>query len=292
MKKYLTLIIISVMLLTGCHTKTYTVTFNIDNDNIQKVSVSKGDYLSDVEVPSKEGYIFVSWLKDGREYELPAKVEEDLDLTAYWIKEPEIINKYTVTFDFGDYQKTKTAEEGKNIDKPMDPMKENYNFLGWYYQDELYDFSKPVNNNITLTAKYQKVRFKITFDLDGGSGIKETEVNYGEVIPKPKNPTKFGYDFSGWIINDSEYDFNTPIYEDTTLKATWIAKEYYKVTFDTDGGTKIASEIIFKGDKIKNSKIPVKEGYTFIYWSLDGEEFDMTTEITKNIKLKAIYEKK
>lgn len=64
--------------------------------------------------------------------------------------------KYSVEFDTngGTAVSTLEIEENGLITKPADPTKEGYVFVGWYYNDELYDFSKPVTGNITLEARW------------------------------------------------------------------------------------------------------------------------------------------
>ena len=80
-------------------------------------------------------------------------------------------------------------------------------------------------------------------------------------------------------------------YEDIELVAKWEAIEYVRVSFDTDGGNTIKSKMIEKNTKLDKIEIPVKEGYTFKYWLLDNDIFDNDIIITKNITLKAVYEK-
>lgn len=291
MRKYLILSIFILFLLTGCKAKTYTVTLILDDNKLQSFDVVKGNNVEDLIPPTKDGYIFVSWLKDGVEYDVTEEITEDIELTASWVKEPEINNLCTVTFDFGEYQKTMSVNCHDKLTKPKDPEKDKYQFLGWYYKDTLYDFESEVDKDFTLTAKYQKTRINITYELNKGSGLKSTEIDYGSIPKIPQTPTKFGYKFIKWVIDDTDYSFDTPLYDDTVITAIWEAKVYYMVTFDTDGGSFIRSEIIEKGNSLKKIINPTKNGYTFKYWSLDGIPFDMSSEITDNITLKAIYEK-
>ena len=69
-------------------------------------------------------------------------------------QEAKEIVKYTVTFDNDGTISTSVVKEGKVVTKPEDPTKEGYKFIGWYNGDEVYDFTKPVTGDITLTAKY------------------------------------------------------------------------------------------------------------------------------------------
>lgn len=287
--KYL-LIFIIIIILTGC-TKTYTVTFiNDDGTKLSNIDIKKGDNLEDINKPTKEGYIFVSWLKDGIEYDTTKPIKEDITLTANWIETPELSTKYTVTFDFGEEVKTQTVKENEFVIKPVDPIKEKHKFLGWYIEDKLYNFETPVTKNITITAKYEKTRVTINFDLNGGSGTTITEIDKGSRLKKPDNPEKFGYHFVEWTLDGKKYNFDTIVKEDITLKATYEAIEYVKVKFDTDGGTIITPKLLEKGQKLSNVGIPLKEGYTFNYWLLEDKKFDLNTKIEKSITLKAVYE--
>ena len=66
----------------------------------------------------------------------------------------------------------------------------------------------------------------------------------------------------------------------------------YSVTFDTDGGNEIPAVSVNKDDTVARPQNPTKNGFTFAYWELDGEEFDFSQPITADIKLKAIWEAK
>lgn len=65
----------------------------------------------------------------------------------------------------------------------------------------------------------------------------------------------------------------------------------YVISFDTNGGNKIDNQEVKKDGKIVKPTTPIKKGYEFIEWQLDGKTFDFSTAITKNITLKAIWKK-
>lgn len=289
-RKYL-LIIIIVLLLTGCKSKTYSVTFiNEDGTKLSSINIEKGKNIEDIKLPEKEGYIFVNWLKDGLVYDESLPINEDLTLTATWIETPEIITNYTVTFKFGDETKTQTVKKDEKVTKPSDPKKEKHKFIGWYVGETLFDFDTAIEKDIVITAKFEKSRVLINFELDGGSGTLQKEINKGSILDIPKTPEKFGYNFIRWELKGQEYKFDTPVTEDITLKAIYEAIEYVIVTFDTDGGKEIPVKTIEKDSLLENIEIPTKEGYTFKYWSYEEKEFNLNTEISSDITLKAIYE--
>lgn len=292
MKKYLILIIL-LLSITACKGKTYNVTFMDENVKLASVEIKKGGSIKNINTPEKEGYIFVSWLKDGIDYDPNTPITEDITLNATWVEIPNPTKSYTVTFNFGDYTKTASVKEGNKVAIPKEkPSKIRYKFLGWYLGDAPYDFDKEVTNDITINAKFVKDRLVIKYDLAGGTGTTiESEIDINSIPDKPKNPKRFGYNFTGWTLNGQTYNFDTPLSEDVTIKANWIAIVYYKVSFDTDGGELISSQMIVEGNTISVPNNPTKDGYVFKYWALNGTEFDINTKITKDITLSAIYEK-
>ena len=67
---------------------------------------------------------------------------------------------------------------------------------------------------------------------------------------------------------------------------------FHKVTFDTVGGSEVASQIVRDGEKAEKPDDPTKEGYIFVRWSTekDGEtEFDFSTGISGDMTLYAVW---
>jgi len=84
--------------------------------------------------------------------------------------------QYNVTFDSngGTSVGAIVVDENGLIVKPEDPTRENYMFAGWYYNDELYDFSKPVTGDIKLEARW----IELTEDVSGVE-LDQTELTLG-----------------------------------------------------------------------------------------------------------------
>lgn len=278
------------ILLTGCKEKTFKVTFDtMGGSIIESVTIKKGELLENIDPPTKEGYLFVSWLKDGIVYDFNKPIKKDTTLIASWIETPKIHNHYTVTFVTENSIEKVTVNENETVKKLPAEEKDGYKFLGWYSGEELYNFDTPVTKNFSLMAKYELNTVTITYDLDGGIG------KITETIPKnsqasiPEIPTKTGYKFLKWTCNDEEFSFDTTINEDTTLKAIWAPIEYITITFDTAGGIELSALKIEKYSKINEIPIPIKNGYTFKEWQLNNQTFNSDTILEENITLKAIY---
>ena len=67
-------------------------------------------------------------------------------------------NFYTVTFDTagGSSIDSIVVKENDMITKPDNPTKERYTFLGWYIDDEEFNFEDLVKSDLTLVAKWEE----------------------------------------------------------------------------------------------------------------------------------------
>ena len=87
--------------------------------------------------------------------------------------EPVKKETFTVTFDSngGSEVASQTVEGGKYLEKPANPTRKGYTFLGWYVEDEKWSFiGYVVAKNITLTAKWEPI---------GTAGLKYSEIDNG-----------------------------------------------------------------------------------------------------------------
>lgn len=81
-----------------------------------------------------------------------------------------------------------------------EPTKNGYQaFDGWYKGNTKYNFTEPVTQNITLTAKYSNpITYNISYDLDGGTATNPLTYNIESGAITLNVPTKPGYTFTGW----------------------------------------------------------------------------------------------
>lgn len=136
--------------------------------------------------------------------------------------------KYTITFnsDGGTLVEEQIVKKGDKVVKPIEPTKLGYQFISWTYQNETYDFSLEVISDMELKAKWYEIKeeikeYIIKFNTDGGTTFENQIVEEGKRVIKPDNPTKEGYEFKGWFIDDKEYDFEDDVTKDIELKAKW-----------------------------------------------------------------------
>lgn len=206
---------------------------------------------------------------------------------------------YTITFDSngGTSISSQKIKNGEKAIKPLDPEKDGFEFEGWYLDGEKFYFDSKISENIRLEAKWiKKTNFetvKVTFDTDGGSKISSVEVEIGKKIKKPTNPTKEGYVFVEWLLDNNSFNFDTEIISNIKLKASWkkLEEDSVTITFDSNNGSSVASQVIKKGEKAAKPTNPTRNGYTFNGWYLNNKKYDFNKEVNDNITLKAGWTK-
>jgi hypothetical protein len=150
----------------------------------------------------------------------------------------------------------------------------------------------------------------VKFNLDGGkidgaTTLADAKVTKGSSLgDQYPNPTREGsWLFGGWfdesVTPHEQYQADTPINKNLTLKAKWTSTDTNKwvVTFDTDGGTPASIESIqvTKGESMGGQypTDPTKARHEFEGWylasdaSFSGTKYEKTTAITANTDLKA-----
>ena len=104
-----------------------------------------------------------------------------------------------------------------------------YSFKGWDKEIEA------VTGDITYTAQFDSTvnRYTVTFDAANGDALTSVEVNYGDKVAAPADPTKEGYIFAGWYTapdGGEQFDFNQEITGNITLYAHWSSEPVYDIT--------------------------------------------------------------
>ena len=143
--------------------------------------------------------------------------------------EKDIKEAITITFDTKGGSKIDSITIGKDTELalPKEPTRDSYVFKGWVDKNETPIYDKVLlAEDTTLYAVWEKDatsnKITITFDTRGGSKIESITISKDTELVLPKEPTKDGYVFKGWVDKNE-----TPIYdkvllaEDTTLYAVW-----------------------------------------------------------------------
>ena len=164
---------------------------------------------------------------------------------------------------------------------------------------------KQDNDIITKAAEYI-----INYELDGGTlGANSPATHTYGTETILVNPTKSGYNFAGWYLEDT---FATKIEtlaadgytSEITLYAKWNKRSSggggggttrYTVSFDTNGGSKLSNQTVTRNSVIKEPTTPTKDGFDFAGWYTDKglkTKYDFSAKVTKSMTLYAAWTEK
>ncbi len=70
-----------------------------------------------------------------------------------------LIPRYTVLFlsNGGTQIPAQKIEKNEKVKRPEDPKREGYRFIGWYLEEDLYDFDSSIHQDLSLVAHWQKL---------------------------------------------------------------------------------------------------------------------------------------
>ncbi len=213
----------------------YTITYDY-NDGQTSSKIEQHDFGAKIKAPDspiRVGYTFNGWYLNDEEYEFTKMPNENIVLVAKWT-----LDEVIVSFDSqGGTSVTKIiALPGTTITAPKDPYRQGCKFLGWYLNDELYEFTTMPSENITLVAKWQDTTYTITYELNGGVG-DGLITTYSSARPSDIDlgrPTKEGYAFMGWYTNPGfnggpMLTINNKTNKNLTLYAKWVEQKTKEV---------------------------------------------------------------
>ena len=115
---------------------------------------------------------------------------------------------HTIRFDTNcgnDFVATCKVKHGETLESPYDyeplnTMRVGYYFAGWYKPNgERWSELEPINESMTLTAKWLPKYYRITYELNGGESEGDNPKYFtieDEVVFNPA--IRKGYKFEGW----------------------------------------------------------------------------------------------
>ena len=139
--------------------KQYLVTFDSNGGTpIESLKVKKNSLVSKPNDPEKEGYVFLGWTENGKVYDFNTKITNNITLVASYEIKKENVENYIIKFDTdgGSAILDQVVEKNENVKMPEKPVREGYTFIGWYLDDDAYNFDTPVIKNLILKAKWEK----------------------------------------------------------------------------------------------------------------------------------------
>lgn len=284
----------------GLQTK-IKVTFIVGNE---QYAVLKYDLNQQIVLPSDpevEGKAFVGWYTD-KDCTIPYAEGKVTDTLTLYAKFSNPVIYIIVNTNGGESVPMIAVEPGGTYEVP-EAVKEGHTFTGYYYYDKngvKQDFpisgTMPVNEDVVIFASYATNVYTVTLDDGFSTSFKTEDVEYGKTYA-PKSAVRVGYDFVAWHTvkdNQSEetvYDSSTPVTEDITLYAQYVAKSYKITLANTVNSTTETYDVVYDGNYSLVAKDIV--GYTFKGFTFDGEEFvaNGTYAYDSNIRILANYEK-
>ena len=277
--------------------KIHTINFDSDGGTaVSSQNVEDGSVILKPADPTKEKHMFDGWYNGTEKWDFAIDVpNSDIELKAKWIYTPD---KYQFTFNSngGNSIPSQEITEGGTATRPTDPTRKGYTFKGWYTDTTFtteYDFSEVVAVATTIVAKWEINEYTISFDTQGGNVVPSQTLEFNSLVNKPSNPTKEGYTFRGWYkdpVGLVAWDFTSDVVEeDRIIIAVWDANKF-TVSFDSDGGSAVAAQVVEYNKQVTKPSNPTKSGYKFIGWFNGTDEFDFSTPVKEEITLKAKWE--
>ena len=237
------------------------------------VTISGGSYYCPVNVGNAEGVI-----TGGSFYGL-VKVEKISDGTPAYIsggtfydelKGSYLIKGYTVIFMNGSSQYAMQVVKDK-ASAPDTPVKSGYRFVGWYNGNAKWNFDTPVTENLTLTAKWEKIHTSVPsaprYDVAVSDGA------HGSVSVSPKSASK-GSTVTVTVTPDKGYALETLAVTDKNGSALDLTdRGNGNYTFTMPSGPVTVTATFMDDNTMLNFFVDVPAGayyYDAVLWAAEG----------------------
>ncbi len=245
--------------------------------------------------PSKDGYSFKGWVSENGAPVSKIETGTTGKITLIATYEENVIITFVVD---NKVYKTINITNGDELEFPSVPVKDGYTFDNWYVGEEVFS-NLNVDASVTVTAKFNLNRYKVTYYV-GDNEFGSEYVDYNNCVGGLEaNPSKTGYEFKGWYKEEAlQNEFNVKteaIKSATSLYAKFEAIEY-SITY------------VLEADEINSANNPVtytietrtftlgkpsKEGYKFIGWYSDAKYQNKVESIvngsTGNVELYPLF---
>lgn len=251
----------------------YDVVYKVDNNIYNKQIVIQNGIANIPANPTLEGYSFDGWTNNGVDIVDPSTIE----ITQNTVFVAKFTKLHTVSYMYEN--EVIASEQVRNGEFAQGKVVEDTiykKFNGWLLNGSRVDLTTyQVTGAITLIAD-------LTYSYDV-KFIVDNEIYDNQVIEEngiatlPENPTKEGYIFKGWMLDDIVYaDISKIIITEETIFQAYFTEPYAMLvtgsTFNTRVGTAV-TDVIFDYYTDKENKTYVVDGVNVI----DGvEAVDLT----------------
>lgn len=237
------------------------------------VTISGGSYYCPVNVGNAEGVI------TGGSFYGPVTVKKISDATPAYISGGTFYNELKgsyitkgciVTFMNGSSQYAMQVVKDK-ASAPDTPVKSGYRFVGWYNGNAKWNFDTPVTENLTLTAKWEKIHTSVPsaprYDVAVSDGA------HGSVTVSPKSASK-GSTVTVTVTPDKGYALETLAITDKNGNALDLTdKGGGQYTFTMSSGPVTVAATFMDDNTMLNFFVDVPAGayyYDAVLWAAEG----------------------
>ena len=262
--------------------KLYTVTMDTaGGDPIRPIQYTVESEAFQLPTPIRTGYIFLGWTGEGitepqKTMEIPQGSTGDRTYTANW----QVIEYTIITLLEGGNAGSSqvyfyTVEQTVTLPTPT---RTGYTFLGWTGEgittpQPNVTIPKGSTGDKTYIENWKLTEYNITMDLNGGSGQEKVVYTMTDEDFELPTPTRNGYEFVGWTgegITTPQTSVKIPKGStgNKAYTANWQVIEY-TITLDTNGGPAV-SPIKYTVEDSFTLPYPLRPGYEFVGWTLDG----------------------
>ncbi len=277
-----------------------TVTFMDPYGNkVSDVKVKKNQKITPPSLSLKQGDELNGWftVSDNKKQIEKYKFDFNTPITSRIILYAglKVNGYYRVIFysNGGSEVEPQLVEEGKYADKPVDPKKPYYKFVGWFYDEALtkkHEFNyEEVTSDIELYAKWESHYPKVVFRFNDhynerdeliqslSFSMKKLDLSNATLNKYVKQFEDTGcYKFLGWYyVDGTKAQSGDEIAYDTNIVAKWDRKKV-SVTVDyKDGKRKIVSQADYDERFYPPEYTPQRTGYKFVGWMVNdnGTEY-------------------
>ena len=221
----------------------------------------------------EDNYLFLGWYLDENFSEMAeagSKINSDTTLYAKWesiVVEP---TTYKVSFEMNGHGEDISSLENLTSLPSQLPLVDDlvdYCFLGWYLDENLTELATPgieISKDMILYAKWELKTYTISFD-----GVEQV-LDYNSVIVAPADPTKEGYTFLGWYMDEVEFEEGLKATSDMAFVSKFELNTY-KVSFNNNGHGTPLFDLPYSSALPDPLPVLIKDGYTFEGWFTDSE---------------------
>ena len=272
---------------------TYTISYELNGgvnaNNKTSYTVTNKFKLKN---PSRSGYIFKGWYKSsnfkGKVTTVNKGTTGNKTYYAKWAAVKYNI-KYVGNGGKGSTKYQKNLKYGTSYNLKNNWFtKKGYDFIGWNTKKDgsgtPYESGQSISNLSSKNGKtvtlYAQWRFRVTtynigYVLNGGINPAEAPTSYdGTSNVMLPVPTRKGYDFKGWYLEETFIHEVKSLAKGTTghktLYAYWVEnekEEVYTITYILNGGSNPSTAVSkYQSGVEVDLPIPSRDGFTFEGW--------------------------